>query len=231
MQTNGEGRSARARRAILEAATGVFLDKGFKGASMDEVAALASVSKQTVYKHFTDKRSLFTEIIYGGLERIDELFRDATRSLAETRDLEKDLTALARQFVTSLTRPEVLRLRRLVIAEADRFPELGRAYYERGPERVHAMLAASLHELADRKLLTVADPVLAANHFTWLITSVPVNRVMFCGAGEHFPAAELDRFADEAVRVFLAAYRPPTRATRATKATRAGTSGRATGSG
>jgi TetR/AcrR family transcriptional regulator, mexJK operon transcriptional repressor len=93
--------------------------------------------------HFTDKRSLFTEIIYGGLERLADFFSDATRSLADTRDLESDLTALARQLVTNLTEPGTLRLRRLVIAEADRFPELGRAYYERGPERVHAMPAAS----------------------------------------------------------------------------------------
>jgi TetR/AcrR family transcriptional regulator, mexJK operon transcriptional repressor len=207
MQTTTEGRSARARRAILDAATSVFLDKGFKGASMDEVAALAAVSKQTVYKHFTDKRSLFTDIIFRGLERIDDLFSDATRALTGTQDLETDLTALARKFVSNLTDPRVLRLRRLVIAEADRFPELGRAYYDRGPEHVHAMLAASFRELTDRGLLAVADPLLAANHFTWLITSIPVNKVMFCGSGVEFPPTELDRYADAAVGVFLAAYR------------------------
>lgn len=93
---------------------------------------------------------------------------------------------------------------------ADRFPELGRTYYERGPERVHALLAESFGRLADRKLLTLDDPVLAANHLTWLITSIPVNKGMFCGSGEHFTRAEPDHCADEAVRVFLAAYRPDT---------------------
>jgi AcrR family transcriptional regulator len=209
METTTQGRSARARQAILEAATAVFLAKGYKGASMDEVAAVAAVSKQTVYKNFTDKKSLFTEIIHRGLDRIDDLFRDVTGSLAKTQDLEKDLTALARQFVANLTQPRLLKLRRLVIAEADRFPELGRFYYERGPEHVHALLAASFSELADRKLVALDDPVLAANHFTWLITSIPVNRVMFCGSGEQFSRAELDGFADAAVRVFLAAYRHP----------------------
>lgn len=209
METNTLGRSARARQAILDAATTVFLEKGYKGTSMDEVAAVAAVSKQTVYKNFTDKRSLFTEIIHRGLDRIDDLFSDVAGSLAVTEDLEGDLTALARQFVANLTQPRLLQLRRLVIAEADRFPELGRSYYERGPEHVHALLAASFSKLADRELLTLDDPTLAANHFTWLITSIPVNRVMFCGSGEHFTQAELDRFADEAVRVFLAAYRHP----------------------
>ncbi|GLI01754.1 TetR/AcrR family transcriptional regulator [Phytohabitans aurantiacus] len=208
METSTQGRSARARQAILDAATAVFLEKGYKGTSMDEVAAVASVSKQTVYKNFTDKRSLFTEIIHRGLDRIDDLFSDVTGALAVTEDLERDLVALARQFVANLTQPRLLQLRRLVIAEADRFPELGRSYYERGPEHVHALLADAFSKLADRELLVVDDPTLAANHFTWLTTSIPVNRVMFCGSGETFTRAELERFADEAVRVFLAAYRP-----------------------
>lgn len=204
--TATQGRSARARAAILDAATAVFLDKGYKGTSMDEVAAVAAVSKQTVYKNFTDKKSLFTEIIHRGLDRIDDLFRDVTAALADTDDLEKDLGALARQFLANLTQPRLLKLRRLVIAEADRFPELGRSYYERGPEHVHALLAAGFSGLAERGLLKVDDPLLAANHFTWLVTSIPVNRVMFCGSAETFTEAELDRYADAAVKVFLAAY-------------------------
>jgi AcrR family transcriptional regulator len=210
METTTPGRSARTRQAIMQAATTTFLNNGYKGTSMDEVAAVAAVSKQTVYKNFTDKRSLFTEIIHRGLDRIDDLFSDVTRSLADTQDLETDLTALARKFVAILTQPRLLQLRRLVIAEADRFPDLGRTYYERGPEHVHALLAASLRELADRKLLALDDPILAANHFTWLTISIPVNKAMFCGSGERFTQAELDRYADEAVRVFLAAYRRDT---------------------
>ncbi|MFG2561132.1 TetR/AcrR family transcriptional regulator C-terminal domain-containing protein [Streptomyces sp. NPDC048496] len=90
----------------------------------------------------------------------------------------------------------------------DRFPELGRSYYERGPDRIHTLLARGLQGLADRKLLTLTDPLLAANHFTWLATSVPVNKVMFCGSDVQFTDAELKGYADEAVRVFLAAWTP-----------------------
>ena len=63
--TDDEPRSTRKRRAILEAATTVFLRKGYLGTSMDEIAALAAVSKQTVYKHFADKERLFSEIVVG----------------------------------------------------------------------------------------------------------------------------------------------------------------------
>ncbi|MBV8987238.1 MAG: helix-turn-helix transcriptional regulator, partial [Solirubrobacterales bacterium] len=63
IQIAGQGRSARKRRAILDAARTVFLHNGYLGTSMDEVAALAAVSKATVYKHFADKQSLFAEIV------------------------------------------------------------------------------------------------------------------------------------------------------------------------
>ena len=64
-EVEGDGRSARKRRAILDAATEVFLKSGYLGTNMDEIAALSSVSKQTVYKHFSSKEALFIEIVGG----------------------------------------------------------------------------------------------------------------------------------------------------------------------
>jgi TetR/AcrR family transcriptional repressor of mexJK operon len=66
----GEHRSARKRRAIIEAATTVFLSNGYLGTTMDEIAALAQVSKQTVYKHFADKERLFSEIVTANVDEI-----------------------------------------------------------------------------------------------------------------------------------------------------------------
>ena len=57
------GRAEGKRQVILDAATMVFSEKGFVGANLDEVVAAASVSKQTLYKHFTDKVGLFREIV------------------------------------------------------------------------------------------------------------------------------------------------------------------------
>src|SRR5258708_2764511 len=56
-----ERQSTCKRKAIVEAATTTFLHKGYLGTSMDEIAALGGVSKQTVYKHFADKERLFFE--------------------------------------------------------------------------------------------------------------------------------------------------------------------------
>ncbi|GGL46761.1 TetR/AcrR family transcriptional regulator [Planomonospora parontospora] len=203
---DGESRSARKRREIMEAATQVFLTKGYLGTSMDEVAALAKVSKQTVYKHFADKENLYTQIVLATTDKVEALFTVVTKSLADSDDLEGDLRAMARQFIAFLVQPDRLRLRRLVIAEADRFPELSRTYFERGPDRVHGLLADSLTTLHERGRLRAADPRLAAEQLTWLIISIPLNKVMLCGSQETFTEDQLHHYADEGVRVFLAAY-------------------------
>jgi TetR/AcrR family transcriptional regulator, mexJK operon transcriptional repressor len=202
-----EGRSARKRRAIIEAATTLFLRNGYQGTSMDEIAALAAVSKQTVYKNFSDKEGLFTEIVLGTTNRVDELFHERLLALKDTGDLEKDLIDLARRHATSVVRPEVMRLRRLVVGETDRFPELGRTYWERGPGRVLATLASCFERLAERGLLRLTDPALAANHFAYLVLSIPLDAAMFGRGEESLTESDLHGYADEGVRVFLAAYK------------------------
>jgi TetR/AcrR family transcriptional repressor of mexJK operon len=200
------GRSARKREAILEAARTVFLRKGYGGASMDEVAALAAVSKQTVYKQFADKRSLFTAIVTGDIETAETLTHDMVAALPDTEDLAKDLRAFARRHVADVTQPHLVRLRRLVIAEAERFPELAQTWYVNGPERAHATLAEQFRKLGRRGLLHMSDPLLAAQHFNWLVLSVPLNTAMFQSEETTFSRRQLNRYADEGVRVFLAAY-------------------------
>jgi TetR/AcrR family transcriptional regulator, mexJK operon transcriptional repressor len=175
---------------------------------MDDIAALAGVSKQTVYTHFADKERLFTDLVRGNADVVDGFVDAMTLMLDDTDDLEGDLRELARRYVTSVIQPRVLQLRRLVIGESGRFPDLARAYYERAPERVIATLASRLRHLAERGLLHVDDPLLAANHLAWLVLAIPLDRAMFCGSDERLTTAELERLADAGVRVFLAAYGP-----------------------
>ncbi|MEU4695762.1 TetR/AcrR family transcriptional regulator [Nonomuraea dietziae] len=201
-----EGRTARKRRQIIDAARAVFLRNGYVGASMDEVATLAAVSKQTVYKHFTDKEQLFTHLMLDTTGEIEGLTRVITAALDDSDDPRKALGELARAFLGSLMRPEVLRLRRLIIAEADRFPDLGRTWYEQGFERVLETLTGCFGRLEERGLLRLDDPRLAADHLMGLLLWIPVNRVMFCGGSASYTDAELDRLAEAAVAAFLRAY-------------------------
>ena len=207
-------RAARPRRAgrlasagvIREAATTLFLRSGYLGTSMEEVATVAGVSKQTVYTHFADKERLFTDLILGATNRADDFLQYMTTVLQDTDDLETDLRQVARRYLGTVLQPELLLLRRLVIGESGRFPELAHTYYERAPERTLDTLASSFQRLAERGLLRLDDAPLAARHFAYLVLAAPLDRAMFCGADGEMTPSELERQADAAVRAFLAAY-------------------------
>jgi AcrR family transcriptional regulator len=206
MVSPAESRSARKRQAIIDAAREVFLSNGYAGASVDEVAAVASTSKRTVYGLFRDKEGLFTAVITEDIDAAEQRSHDVIEALAASEDVEVDLRAFARQHISAVIQPHLMRLRRLVIGEAERFPELARAWYASGPERGHATLARVFTALAQRGLLTVDDPLLTAQHFNWLILSVPLNATMFDATYDGLRPEELHRYADEGTRVFLAAY-------------------------
>ncbi|SDT60339.1 TetR/AcrR family transcriptional regulator [Jiangella sp. DSM 45060] len=204
-------RTARKHQAILDAAAQVFLTHGYAGTTIDQIAATAAVSKPTVYAHFGDKQALFTEMVTRTVDEAAEPVHAEVAALRDTGDVAADLRDLARRQLTMVMRPRLLQLRRLVIGEAGRFPELGQLFAERGPARTVADLAAAFRGLTERGLLATPDAELAAAHFNWLVMSVPLNRAMLTGDDAPPPAAELERYADEGVRVFLAAYgvRPP----------------------
>jgi TetR/AcrR family transcriptional repressor of mexJK operon len=199
-------RSARKRRAILAAATTLFLRNGYRGTSMDEIAALARVSKQTVYKHFADKERLFAEIVVSTVDEASDRVHDEVVELADSGDIEADLRDLARRQLLMVMQPQLLQLRRLVIGEAGRFPDLGRTFYERGPARTLTALAAAFDRLAARGVLQLDDPLVAAQHFNWLIMSNPLNQAMLLGRDEPPTRAELRRNVEAGVRAFLGAY-------------------------
>ncbi|HWD81958.1 MAG TPA: TetR/AcrR family transcriptional regulator [Kribbella sp.] len=208
MEPELEGRTPRKRRAILAAATEVFLQHGYLGASMDEVAAKAGVSKQTVYKQFENKERLFAEIVLGTSDQLlDGLYQAYVDTLEGASDAREGLRALARRLLQSLTADGVLQLRRLVIAEADRFPEVCGAWFDSGFEKSLEALGQALTRLSDRGLLRrLDDPTLAAYQFAGLVMYKPMNRAMFAGTRQRADNAELAKLADQAAEVFLAAY-------------------------
>jgi AcrR family transcriptional regulator len=201
------GRSARKRAAMLTAATEVFLKGGYLGTNVDTIAALSTVSKQTVYKHFGSKEALFVEIVAsmtgdaGDLVLLPEMAEPETSA-----ELAPFLRAYADKQLTVVLTPRLMQLRRLVIAEVGRFPDLAKVLYERGPQRAIAKLAAMFKRLAARGLLTMDDPMVAASHFNWLIMADPLNRAMLLGDAAIPTPAALRRHTAEGVRVFLAAY-------------------------
>jgi TetR/AcrR family transcriptional repressor of mexJK operon len=200
------GRSARKRLAILEAATEVFLKSGFLGTNMDEIAALSEVSKQTVYKHFSSKEALFVEIVSSMTNAAGDVVHEQVPKFASGGDLEAYLVDYAYRQLTVVLSPRIMQLRRLVIGEVGRFPELARVLYERGPLRAMGMLARLFEGLREQGLLTFEDSMQAASHFNWLVMADALNLAMLLGDTAIPKPAELKRQAREGVRVFLAAY-------------------------
>jgi AcrR family transcriptional regulator len=203
------GRTESKRRTILDAATTLFLRQGFLGTSMDEVASLAAVSKQTVYKQFASKEALFVGIVQSLTGQASDRVQTGMKDPADAAQMADELRGHADRLLTIALTPQLLQLRRLVIGEAMRFPALGKALYEGGPGRAINGLAIIFERWAQRGLLTVDDPLVAATQFNWLIMGEPVNRAMFHGDEEaRMTSAKRDAHVAAAIRVFLAAYAP-----------------------
>lgn len=199
-------RSGRKRRAILEAATEVFLRTGYLGANMDEIAARSEVSKQTVYKHFVSKEALFVEIVSSMTGDAGDLVLNEVAELEPGQDVARYLLDYGYQQLAVVLTPRLLQLRRLVIGEVSRFPELAKVLWERGPQRAMTALTRAFERLAARGSLMMDDPALAASQFNWLIMAEPLNQAMLLGDAAIPSPAQLRRHAERGVKVFLAAY-------------------------
>jgi TetR/AcrR family transcriptional repressor of mexJK operon len=204
-----EGRSALKRRQIIDASLALFLRNGYSNTSIDQVAADARVSKQTVYQHFADKATLFQEIVRGVNEKSDHIVNELTAVVdvpVETiEDLQRLMQRLARRYLDAVLEPHVIMLRRLTIAEADRFPDLADHYYQRGPGRGFILIEKALRRWAKQGLIAEVDLKLAAAQFSYLALGIGQDRALF-HPGQTPKPAERTKIARAAAAVFLAAY-------------------------
>src|SRR6478672_9961033 len=204
------GRSARKRLTILSAGRALFLTNGYQGTSVDQIAASAAVSKQTVYKHFGDKQELLLAIVNNALESTVTPFLGRISALADTADLDIDLTALAGDYLRAVLQEPVVQLRRLVVGEANRVPALAQLYYQQAPARTLAAFADCFARLHDRGLLHVPEPSKAAEHFAFLIVGRCIDQVLFCGGSQVLGTVDVDDHVQAGVQVFLSAYQART---------------------
>ena len=194
--------SARKRAAVLDAATRLFLESGYAATSMEQVAAAAGVAKQTLYNQFGSKEALFRAIV-------EELVRELVGPLAHAAargEPERVLHAFGSRFMDLMLRPTSLALHRLLVAEANRIPELAHEVFESGPAQAVHALATWLRTQVAHGQLTVSEPALAAEQFLGMLTGHIQLRALF-GVCERPDAAALDAAVTHAVETFLAAHR------------------------
>jgi len=189
------------RRQIMDGARAVFLAAGFDGASMNDVARAAGVSKGTLYAYFNSKDELFEAIIRG------EFAQAAERLCAFRRegDVRGMLTDFGVRLIRRMSAPETLALARVVVAAVEKFPNIGRAFYQAGPHFGATRLAAELAALEKAGALKVPDPERAAWQFVDLCQSYVYKRVLF-GVVDSVSLEEIEAAVTAGVDVFLKAY-------------------------
>lgn len=187
---------------VLEGARQVFLTDGFEGASVDDIARSASVSKATLYSYFPDKRLLFMEIATLECQR---QARDALDNIDMDAHPREVLTQTGRHFLRFVTSEVGQRIFRICVAESDRFPELGQKFYASGPQVFRTEMAAYFRRAEARGQLRMIDHVMAADQFGELCKADIWPRLIF-GVCKSVDDAEIVRVVDQAVETFLARY-------------------------
>ena len=187
---------------VLEGARAVFMADGFEGASVDEIARVAAVSKATLYSYFPDKRLLFMEVANSECLRQSQEAIDNIDMDAPPREV---LGQAGRHFLRFLTSTFGQQIFRICVAESDRFPEIGQSFYNSGPAVMRAEMAQYFTQAEGRGELEIEDHILAADQFGELCKADLWTRLIF-GVVKEVSAAEIDRVVDGAVETFLARY-------------------------
>lgn len=189
-------------QAILDAASRIFLARGFAGTSMEAVAEEAGVSKITIYAHFSDKDTLFSAMVRARCEAYNRPERfEAYADLPPRRAL----VEMGRNFLALLLDPEVLRLYRVISAEAASRPKVAELFYAAGPERAIELFTEYFRRAAARGHFVADDPEKIADDFLSLLKGKLHFRATL-SLGPRPSRAEVARHVEHAVAVVLRAF-------------------------
>lgn len=197
-------RTGRKFAQVLAGARQVFMADGFEGASVDDIARVAGVSKATLYSYFPDKRLLFMEV---ATTECTLMADQALQMIDESHPAREVLTVAATRLVTFLLSDFSQQCFRICVAEKDRFPELARAFYAAGPEMGCTRLSAYMTEAVARGELVIDDVNMAAEQFQELCKVRLWLRAVF-GIQDRFSEQEITAVAGNAVETFMARYGP-----------------------
>lgn len=211
--------------AALAAAEAQFLATGFESVTMDSIAKESRVSKQTLYSYFGSKQDLFLALVTAKTSVASRSVLSSVPRITDAATARDEVRDLLVAQLSAVMDPEVLALRRLVIGEAVRFPQLARALYDHGPRVAISSLATVIEDLRSLGLVRIPRPAdastratatgpaaidsatqVAATQLNWLVMGDPVNRTMLLGDEAIPTAPQLRAHVDAALDVFFGAY-------------------------
>ena len=205
-RTAGPGRpkDLAKRASILEAAKQLFLEQGYQGVSMDQIAATAGVSKLTVYSHFGDKETLFAAAIAATCEEVlpEELFAPAPAGT-----LREQLRSIGQAFFDLITSDEAISMHRLMNTPGTAENAMRELFWTAGPQRLQAAFARFLQPHVAAGRLRIDDIPLAASQFFCLLKG-ELHPMMACGLCRQPGAPEVARHVDATGALCLRAHAP-----------------------
>jgi TetR/AcrR family transcriptional regulator, mexJK operon transcriptional repressor len=200
--TTRRGRPTRAEASQLheqlrEAAVAVFLEHGYDGATMEEIARAGGITKRTLYARYPDKRAVFLDVIPWALTRTVE---NGAGTKIDDDDLAAALTAIGRGAIKRAVDPDTVRLHRIVRNETGRFPEFAVSAETLGCSRRPRQVMDLLRRHQDDGNIDVDDIELAAEHFLALVEVLPARLAEF---GVYRSRRQETRHLQHAVKLFL----------------------------
>ncbi len=184
---------------LLDIATEVFLEQGYKNAKVEEIANRAGASKSTLYVRYPTKADLFAAIVTRKTRALQESFAEI---LVPGKPLEKALEDFGRGLLRAMSHPEKRALYRVFVAESSHFPQLARKFWDVGPKRSMEMLRDYLRSHPEFK---GQHPDYAAEVFWQLCCGQSILKAQLY-KNYLIPQKAIDASVKEAVRIFLAAY-------------------------
>ncbi len=195
----GRPKSATKKQQIFEAAVRLFMRQGFGGTSVDDIAAQAGVSKQTIYSHFGSKDELFRHCV---ISKMDS-YELNQASIDPTAPLKATLLSIAEHFTQLLSSPEAVGVKQMIIAESD--AKLAELFYEAGPARMKQILTDYLREQSVRGRLKIADHYVAACQFLFMLHG-EAHMCALMRVGNQPSDEQVDHYIRSCVEAFLRAY-------------------------
>ena len=187
---------------VLKGARTVFMRDGYEGASVDDIVREAGVSKATLYSYFSDKRLLFLEVAKLECQAQSEA---AVAQAVSTGTPREALTLVATRMVRFFMSDVGMQVYRIVVGESQRFPEIGREFYNSGPAQVREKLKRLLQKGVEEGRLEIDDIDLAADQFPELCKA-GLHLQMAIGLRDRPSDEEIDRVVAGAVDMFLCKY-------------------------
>lgn len=190
------------RTRIIEVATELFIEQGYKDTSLDQIVAICGGSKQTLYRYFSNKEGLFVEVLAHNTKiSLESVFQLADK---QSEPLRETLEDFAKKYLRGICSNPILSLYRIISADFNKHDSVPNQFWQTGPQRIHQYLIEFLKTDTISQQLNIDDADLACGQLLALIKMDYQNMALM--GFDFLSDEELDSHIQKAVTAFLKLY-------------------------